>query len=136
MERRAPHPLASSLTSFLPPPMCLYLREVQPRTACQCTNITNSLEKISDCNQPSCEWSLYHPLSLYRHGRSIVESTEGKLLLRATFSRTPISEDRIRLSMRVNVQRLEDVAPAGPHPPSGSDSDTIPASTAGCCTQE
>nr|GAT56983.1 predicted protein [Mycena chlorophos] len=31
---------------------------------------TGDVQKVSDCGQQTCPWSLAHPLSLYRHGYS------------------------------------------------------------------
>nr|GAT57230.1 predicted protein [Mycena chlorophos] len=55
---------------------------------------TGEVKKVLDCGEETCAWSLYHPLSLYRNGCSIVDSEEGKLLLQATFTRTAVNEHR------------------------------------------
>nr|GAT56704.1 predicted protein [Mycena chlorophos] len=67
---------------------------------------TGEYKKVLDCGEETCAWSLYHPLSLYRNGCSIVDSDEGKLLLQASFTRTAVNEHRTRLTMSVKIQPL------------------------------
>nr|GAT48115.1 predicted protein [Mycena chlorophos] len=86
--------------------MCQHVHVTAPCEHCGEPKPTGEVKKVLDCGEEACAYSLYNPLSLYRNGCSIVNSDEGKLLLRASFSRTAVNEHRTRLTMRVNIQPL------------------------------
>ncbi|KAF7319652.1 hypothetical protein HMN09_00305700 [Mycena chlorophos] len=82
------------------PPMCEHVQLTAPCADCGEPAPTGEVKKVLDCGEETCPWSLYHPLSLYRNGCSIVDSDQGKLLLRASFTNTPINEHRMRFTMK------------------------------------
>nr|GAT54947.1 predicted protein [Mycena chlorophos] len=88
------------------PPMCEHIQLTAPCADCGEPAPTGEVKKVLDCGEEICPWSLYHPLSLYRNGCSIVDSDQGKLLLRASFTNTPVNEHRMRFTMKVNIQPL------------------------------
>nr|GAT49534.1 predicted protein [Mycena chlorophos] len=69
---------------------------------------STALVKVADCadESESCASSVFHQLSLYRNGYSLVRSDEGFLLLRAVFTSGHPVPGQTRLSMRVTIQRL------------------------------
>ncbi|KAJ7059099.1 hypothetical protein C8F01DRAFT_1254779 [Mycena amicta] len=66
--------------------MCSYAYETEA-CACGLDRYTGRAQKVDDCRDKACQWSLFHPLSMYRNGCGIVPSEKGGFqLLRATFS--------------------------------------------------
>nr|GAT48111.1 predicted protein [Mycena chlorophos] len=72
-----------------------------------CDRDIGNMTKLSDCAERRCAPNLYHPLSLYKNGVSVVDSPDGRLLLRATFTKTsgfpitPINKTRNRIRLRI-----------------------------------